>query len=85
MRRAMAQSQDALLRQARQPRMRDPSIRIGLHSRLYRRCVRRAAEQDTRAACAPRSLHSVEGFLENFEIAGVANLFARILNPLLLQ
>src|SRR5260370_39241230 len=31
------------------------------------------------------SLHSVEGFLENFEIAGVANLFARILNPFLLQ
>jgi hypothetical protein len=34
---------------------------------------------------AALSLHSVEGFLENFEIAGVANLFARILNPLLLQ
>ncbi len=31
------------------------------------------------------SLHSVEGFLENFEIAGIANLFARILNPFLLQ
>ena len=31
------------------------------------------------------SLHSVEGFLENFEIAGVANLFARVLNPFLLQ
>src|SRR4029453_14916776 len=31
------------------------------------------------------SLHSVEGFLENFDIAGVANLFARILNPLLFQ
>jgi hypothetical protein len=33
----------------------------------------------------PLSLHSVEGFLENFEIAGVANLFARVLNPFLLQ
>ena len=33
----------------------------------------------------PQSLQSVEGFLKNFEIAGVANLFARILNPLLLQ
>jgi hypothetical protein len=31
------------------------------------------------------SLHFVEGFLENFEIAGVANLFARVLNPFLLQ
>ena len=31
------------------------------------------------------SLHAIEGFLENFEIAGIANLFARILNPLLLQ
>jgi hypothetical protein len=31
------------------------------------------------------SLHSVEGFLENFEIAGVANLFARVLNPFLFQ
>src|SRR6266576_6958348 len=31
------------------------------------------------------SLHFVEGFLENFEIAGVAGLFARVLNPFLLQ
>src|SRR6476660_3448531 len=43
------------------------------------------AGYNTRAACDPRSLHSVEGFLENFEIAGVANLFARVLNPFLLQ
>ena len=34
---------------------------------------------------AALSLNSVEGFLENFEIAGIANLFARVLNPFLLQ
>jgi hypothetical protein len=33
----------------------------------------------------PRLFHSVEGFLENFDIAGVAGLFARVLNPFLLQ
>ena len=32
-----------------------------------------------------RSLNSVERFLKNFEIAGVANLFARLLNPFFLQ
>src|SRR5881227_3384337 len=31
------------------------------------------------------SLHFVEGFLENFEIAGVAGFFARSLDPFLLQ
>ena len=31
------------------------------------------------------SLHSVEGLLENFEIAGVAGSFARSLDPFLLQ
>src|SRR4029077_5726464 len=31
------------------------------------------------------SLHSVEGLLENFEIAGVAGFFARSLDPFLLQ
>ena len=34
---------------------------------------------------AALSLNSVEGFLKNFKIAGVANLFARLLNPLFLQ
>jgi hypothetical protein len=38
-----------------------------------------------RGPSAPLSLHFVEGFLENFEIAGVAGLFARVLNPFLLQ
>jgi hypothetical protein len=38
-----------------------------------------------RGPSAPLSLHFVEGFLENFEIAGVASLFARVLNPFLLQ
>ena len=38
-----------------------------------------------RGPSAPLSLHFVEGFLENFEIAAVANLFARVLNPFLLQ
>ena len=33
----------------------------------------------------PRLFHAVEGFLKNFEIAGVAYLFPRVLNPLLLQ
>src|SRR5436190_10796116 len=31
------------------------------------------------------SLHSVEGLLENFEIAGVTGFFARSLDPFLLQ
>src|SRR6187431_2485061 len=31
------------------------------------------------------SLHSVEGFLENCEIAGIASFFAGRLNPLFLQ
>ena len=34
---------------------------------------------------AALSLHAVEGFLKNFEIAGVAYLVPCILNPLLLQ
>ena len=38
-----------------------------------------------RGPSSPLSLHFVEGFLENFEIAGVAGLFARVLNPFLLQ
>ena len=38
-----------------------------------------------RGPSAPLSLHFVEGFLENFEIAGVAGLFASVLNPFLLQ
>ena len=33
----------------------------------------------------PRSLHPIKRFLKNLDIAGVANLFARILNPLLFQ
>ena len=33
----------------------------------------------------PLSLYSVEGFLKHFEIAGIANLFARLLNPFFLQ
>ena len=33
----------------------------------------------------PQLFHSIECFLENFEIAGVAYLFPRVLNPLLLQ
>ena len=37
------------------------------------------------ATCAPRSLNSIEGFLENFEVAGVANLFARLLDPFFLE
>src|SRR5882672_10798769 len=38
-----------------------------------------------RGPSAPLSLHFVEGFLENVEIAGVANLFARVLNPFFFQ
>ena len=38
-----------------------------------------------RVPSAPLSLNSVEGFLKNFKIAGIANLFARLLNPFFLQ
>ena len=34
---------------------------------------------------AALSFHPIERFLKNFEIAGVANFVARILNPLVLQ
>src|SRR3954447_21798342 len=38
-----------------------------------------------RAPLAPLSLNPIEGFLKNFEVAGVANLFARLLDPFFLQ
>src|SRR3954466_3284225 len=38
-----------------------------------------------RAPLAPLSLNQIEGFLKNFEVAGVANLFARLLDPFFLQ
>lgn len=41
--------------------------------------------QHARARVLPRLFHSVKGFLENFEITGVAGLFTRVLNPFLLQ